>query len=188
MYPVPPLPSPLYHSISHFRCEVANLTDGCDNLTMIEDVPNTAINTDEGVTECSSSYLMADPNWLDLQTFQPNVACAYYLPPLKGCCWELWLMKYLDPIVCGDNCQCDCEDNVCFEEVGNQFPNEKTYCDLDGGTPTAGWCGTAVGPHNVLGTLPFFSGKSSSISHSKICQMVRLSSLNIAGTYIILYI
>ena len=147
----------LHHPLSHFRCEVANLTEGCDNVTMTEFVANTAIDAD-GETVCSDkSFVMTDWNWLDLEPFQPNVACAYYLPPVEGCCWDVWLLKDFDPIVCGDNCQCDCEDNVHFEE-GEL--STKTYCDSDGGAPHAGWCWPPVGPHNVHGTVPFFTGKS----------------------------
>ena len=150
-------------SISHFRCEVANLSAGCDELTMNEDVPNTAINTQEGGTVCDNynSYLMTDPNWQDLEPFQPNVACAFYLPPLEGCRWELWLVKYLDPIVCGDNCECDCEDNVYFEEAGSLSPLQRTYCDFGPVGSTSGWCASNSGPHNVDGTLPFSTSKNS---------------------------
>ena len=124
---------------------------------MTEFVPNTAIDT-EGETVClDKTFIMTDWNWEDLEPFEPNVACAYYLPPVEGCCWDVWLVKDFDPIVCGDNCQCDCEDNVCFEEDESIT---KTYCDSDGGTPQSGWCWPPVGPHNVYGTIPFFTGES----------------------------
>ena len=168
---------PLYHSISQFRCEVANLTEGCDNVIMREKVPNTAINTDEGLTACSNSYLMTDPNWEDMEDFQPNVACAYYLPPVEGCSWVLELLKPLDPIVCGNNCECDCEDNVSFEEVDNQTgsPDKKTYCDFTpmdmmGGNSMAGWCGNSIGPDNVQGTLPFSASKNKKSNSNHVSQ------------------
>ena len=143
---------------------MANLTDGCDNVNMTEFVANTAIDAD-GETVCfDKTFVMTDWNWLDLEPFQPDVACAYYLPPVEGCCWALWLVKDFDPIVCENNCQCDCEDNVWFKE---DTSNEKTYCDSDGGTPHAGWCWALVGPHNVYGTVPFFTGKSGNEPPSK---------------------
>ena len=128
---------------------------------MTESVPNTLINTQAGGTACNNfnSYLMADPNWQGIQTFQPNVACANYLPPEEGCCWQLQLVKKLDPIVCGDSCQCDCEDHVHFEVDG--APGNAKYCDFDA-PPLAGWCGSTTGPHNVLATLPFHAGENSS--------------------------
>ena len=140
---------------------MANLTDSCDNVNMVEFMANTAINT-HGETVCSNkSFVMTDWNWLDLEPFQPNVACAYYLPPVVGCCWDVWFVnKDFDPIVCGDNCQCDCEDNVHFEEGGSIT---KTYCDSDGGAPHAGWCWPPVGPHNVHGTERFSTGKSGNV-------------------------
>ena len=145
---------------------MADLTQGCDAITMTESVPNTLINTQAGGTACNNfnSYLMTDPNWQDIQPFQPNVACANYLPPVPGCCWQLYLVKKLDPIVCGDSCQCDCEDHVHFEEMG-AFPDNAKYCDFapdPPATPPVGWCGSNTGPHNVLGTLPFRAGENSS--------------------------
>ena len=151
---------------SHFRCEVANLTDGCDNVTMTEDVPNTAINTFGESGACGISYLMTDPNWMDVEDFRENIACAYFLPAVTGCRWELEIIKPLDPIVNGNNCQCDCEDNVIFEEVDGQsgIPNTRTFCDFTPfGTSGTGFCGDPRGPHNLEGSLPFVTGESFSM-------------------------
>lgn len=146
---------------------MADLSAGCDGVTMSEKVPNTAINTNEEMTACSNTSLMYDPNWQDKKDFQENVACAFYLPPLEGCRWELMLLKPLDPIVGGDNCKCDCEDSVSFKELHGQSgaSNKKTYCDFTpmhmmGGKSMTGWCASIKGPDNVRGTLPFVAGKN----------------------------
>ena len=132
-------------------------------MTFTEDVPNTAINTVTGGGEqCGDSYLMTDPNWMDMEDFRANIACAYYLPPLEGCRWELELLKPLDPIVGDNNCQCDCEDNVVFEEVNDQlrFLNRNTHCDFTPiGNTVEGFCAVPTGPQNV-NTLPFVTGES----------------------------
>ena len=128
-------------------------------MIMREKVPNTKMNTHDEMTTCSNTSLMYDLNWKKKENYQENAACAYYLPPLKECSWELTLVKPLDPIVCGNNCECDCEDSVSFEEVDNRTgsPDKKTYCDFNS---TTGWCGNSSGPHNVQGTLPFRTSKN----------------------------
>lgn len=143
---------------------------------MTENLANTDINTQPNDYVCNNineTYLLSDWNWEDLGVpFQPNVACAYYLPPVEGCSWELYLVKRFDPIECGDNCHCECEDNVCFEEVDDadddddSDSNKKTYCDFtDPPEDTVvGWCGNAVGPHNVHGTIPCESNHVSQFS------------------------
>ena len=133
-------------------------------MTMNEMVANTKMNTHGKMANCSSTSLMYDPNWKKKGYFLENIACAYYLPPLEGCHWELRLVKHLDPIVCRNNCECDCEDNVSFEEVDSpsHSPDKKTYCDntpMNGNSKT-GWCGNSIGPHNVQGTLPFRTSKN----------------------------
>lgn len=158
--------TPLFCSISHFRCAQANVVLTCDAFGMNDSyVPNTRMNSQSG------GFLMSDPNWMDQQSFQPNVACAFYLPPVPGCCWQLYLVKQLDPIVNKDPCQCDCEDNVIIQEDGGQ---SQTVCNLvpQGGAVTEGWCGHSLGPHNVQGLQPFFSSKNSSIIHINFRQAV----------------
>ena len=162
--------TPSHHLISHFRCEVADWTNGCDDVNMSEFVPNTAIDTEGGVLWYDQTFLMTDWNWQNLEPFEPNVACAYYLPPVAGHCWEVWLVKELDPIVGSDNCHCGCEDNVCFEEDASIT---RTYCDLDGGNAQTGWCWPPVGPDNVHGTVPFFTGESGNTLHAEYCGYSR---------------
>ena len=145
------VPTHFHHFIRHFRCEEADLSGGCDAITMTQVVPNTRMNTDgEEGEPCSKAYLMDSVNRLGMK----NTACAYYLPPLDGCRWELWLLKPQDPIVDVNKCQCDCEDNVNIKEAKSDFPNKMTYCEF------GGFCKNPTGPHNVEETLPFFTGKS----------------------------
>ena len=159
------MPTFLYHSISHFRCEEAIGTD-CDNLGMKLFHENTKINTDsEGNGACDSeNYLMNDYNWEHIQPFQPNIACANYLPPLEGCHWQLELVKQFDAIVCNNNCNCDCEDNVIFKEVNGPsgILKRETYCDLTDPPEdtTDGWCANPVGPDNLYLRLPFRTSKN----------------------------
>ena len=89
----------------------------------------------------SETYLMTDLNW-EAPSFQPNVASAFYLPPVAGCRWELYLVKQFDPIVGNNNCQCDDEDHVHFKDDDN---NERKYCDFTHplGDDIVGWCAAA---------------------------------------------
>ena len=121
---------------------------------------------------------MTDWNWQGQEPFQPNIACASYLPPLEGCRWVLELVeKRFDPIVGNNNCYCHCEDNVLFEEVDDQADNLKrgTYCDHIGG-----WCANNIGPDNILGLLPFTTGK---ILQHCISNHVTQFSINITGVH-----
>lgn len=133
---------------------MADISAGCDSLTMMEDLANTPIDT------TGDSYLMSDPKW---HGFQENIACAFFLPPMEGHHWELWLMKYhaIDHIEGGDPCDCSCEDNVQIKEVGGRGQTAKvqTYCDFapSAGDPFDGWCRDSRGPHNVR-ILRFTSG------------------------------
>ena len=154
---------------------MANWTDSCDDVNMTEHLANTAINTqsnDYGCNNINNTYLLYDWNWEDLGIpFQQNIACAYYLPPVVGCSWVLFLEKRLDPIECGDNCNCECEDHVCIEEVddaNDSDQDKKTYCDFTDPPQddVVGWCGSNSGPHNVHGTLPRESNHVSPFSHN----------------------
>ena len=64
-------------------------------------------------------------------------------------------MKDFDPIVCSNNCFCDCEDHVHFEEVDGHFHviSQKKYCDV-----WNEWCG-GFGPDNVFAPPDFATGK-----------------------------
>ena len=132
---------------------------------MDEFCPDTKINTDSEVNDkiCNSkNYLMTDWNWQGREPFQPNIACAYYLPPLEGCRWELELVeKRFDPIVGNNNGNCHCEDHVLFEEVNGQSDAVRTgtYCDFSE-DDTVGWCADNTGPDNIFGLLPFTTGKN----------------------------
>ena len=155
--------------------------NSCDDLVMTEHLGSTKINTDSEVNDevCNSkNYLMTDWNWQGQEPFQPNIACASYLPPLEGCRWVLELVeKRFDPIVGNNNCYCHCEDNVLFEEVDDQADNLKrgTYCDHIGG-----WCANNIGPDNILGLLPFTTGK---ILQHCISNHVIQFSINISGVH-----
>ena len=140
-------------SCSYFRCEVANISDGCDKLTMMESQPETRMDT------FGDSYLMSDPKW---HGFQENVVCAFRLPRKPGHRWQLWLMKHfaIDPIECGNPCRCGCEDHVHFEQESRQSSQMQTFCDFvpGGGERLDGWCGHSYGPDNVQGVQPFRAG------------------------------
>ena len=127
-------------------------------------ISNTAINSQPGFAPGTNSYLMSDPNWMvqvQDSPFRPDVACSFYLPKVEGHCWVLFLVKELDPIVNNDPCQCDCEDNVLFED-GIQ---SQKFCNRvpQGGAVWEGWCGHGLGPHNVQGLQPFVSSKNSTV-------------------------
>ena len=155
-------PTPLCHSISHFRCEVATPIEGCDELAMSEHVADTRINTEGGGTVDTNSYLLTD---LKRDAFQPDIACAFYLPPVAGYCWQLYLIKNLaiDHIVTGNPCDCQCEDSVLFEQVDSQSRKVQRFCDFvpDGGAQREGWCDHVYGPDNVQGLQPYSAGKDS---------------------------
>ena len=178
------MPTFLYHSISHFRCEKANGTD-CNNLRMDVFYANAMMNTDPyGNGACDSeNYLMKDWNYQHNEPFEPNIACSYYLPPLNGCRWELELVqKQFDPIECNDNCNCECEDNVIFEEVNGSSSN--TYCDLTDPPEdtTVGWCANLVGPDNLYLGLPFMAGKNVCIVFQSMSIQSHLTSLVYVNT------
>ena len=126
---------------------------------MVEILANTDINTavEDGVCN-GETYSMTDRNWMDQDPFEPNVASAFYLPPVLGCRWELWLLKRFDPIVGNNNCQCDDEDHVHFEDGDG---NEKKYCDFTDPPESmdVGWCANNFGPHNVHIQPAFVTGK-----------------------------
>ena len=153
--------------------------DSCDDLVMTEHLGSTKFDTVPGSNNdmCNSkNYAMTDWNWqVEDPSFQPDIACAYYLPPLEGCRWELELVKDFDPIVVDNNCDCNCEDHVLFEEVDDQADNLKkeAYCDH-----TGGWCANNIGPDNILGLLPFTTGKN--LQHC-ISNHVTQFSINISG-------
>ena len=159
-------PTSLYHSIRQFRVEQ---TESCDYSNMVEIVAKTAITTAVADSVCNSeTYLMADWNWMDQDPFEPNVASAFYLPPVEGCCWVLWLQKRFDPIVGNNSCQCDDEDHVHFKDGDG---NEKKYCDFTDPQDSmeVGWCASNNGPHNVYIQPAFVTGKKSSSSSSTLC-------------------
>ncbi len=149
-------PTCLYLSIRQFRAEQ---TESCDYSNMVEILANTDINTVEEDEVCNGvTYSMADWNWMDQDPpFEPNVASAFYLPPVVGCRWELYLLKRFDPIVGNDNCQCDDEDHVHFEDGDG---NERKYCDFTDPpeSTSVGWCANNFGPHNVHIQPAFVTG------------------------------
>ena len=182
------VPTFLYYSISHFRCETASWMNSCDDLDMTEHLGSTKINTDSEVNDevCNSkNYLMTDWNWQGREPFQPNIACAYYLPPLEGCRWVLELVeKRFDPIVGNNNCDCHCEDNVLFEEVNGQSGSAKTgtYCDFTDPPEDdmVGWCADNIGPDNIYRLLPFTTGKN--LQHCNSNHVTQFS-INISGVH-----
>ena len=132
---------------------MANISAGCDKLTMTESQPETRMDT------FGDSYLMSDPKW---HGFQENVVCVFHLPRKSGHRWQLLLMKHfaLDPIECGNPCRCGCEDHVHFEQVSSRSSQMQTFCDFvpGGGERLDGWCGHSYGPDNVQGVQPFRAG------------------------------
>ncbi len=170
-------------SIRQFRAEQ---TESCDYSNMVEILANTAITTAAGGGVCNGeTYSMADWNWMDQDPpFEPNVASAFYLPPVVGCRWVLWLLKRFDPIVGDDNCQCDDEDHVHFKDGDG---NEKKYCDFTDPPEdeTVGWCAGTSGPHNVYIQPAFVTGMNECMPYYTISTHLCQSSLNaLVHTYI----
>ena len=167
-------------SIRQFRAEQ---TESCDYSNMVEILANTAITTAAGSGVCNGvTYSMADWNWMDQHPpFEPNVASAFYLPPVVGCRWELYLLKRFDPIVGNDNCQCDHEDHVHFEDGDG---NERKYCDFTDPpeSTSVGWCannfGRNRGPHNVYVQPAFVTGMNECMQYYTISTHLCQSSLN----------